>query len=86
MTLEMYVMEKGRLVGMQRVGHWSVDEIDRTIAALSFFGRTGEISNKGRTVCMFCRADLGECEVEAGQISHGICKPCFDREMEKLEG
>ena len=78
MNLEMYVFERGRLVGIQAVGHWSVDEIDRAVAALSFFGRTGEVSAKGRSVCMYCRLDLGECEVEAGLISHGCCPACYD--------
>ena len=78
MNLEMYVFESGRLVGMQRVGHWSTAEIDRAVEAVKFFGRTGEISDKGISICMFCKLHLGACEVEAGQISHGCCPSCYD--------
>ena len=85
MNLEMYVFESGRLVGMQRVGHWSTAEIDRAVEAVKFFGRVGEVSDKGISICMFCKLHLGDCEVEAGQISHGICKPCFDREMKLID-
>uniref|UniRef100_A0A6H1ZGU4 Uncharacterized protein n=1 Tax=viral metagenome TaxID=1070528 RepID=A0A6H1ZGU4_9ZZZZ len=79
----LYIFESGRLVGMQDVTGWPVDKIDEAISALEFFGRTGEVSDKGRAICWepSCGIDLGEREIPAGELSHGICP---EHEAEKM--
>jgi hypothetical protein len=32
-------------------------------------------------VCAWCKADLGFREGPAGEVSHGICKPCQERQL-----
>jgi hypothetical protein len=38
------------------------------------------------TVCAWCKKDLGEKPpLDDKSITHGMCKECFDKEMEKIK-
>jgi len=85
---ELYIFDKNnKLIGGQNVSNNTVGEVTAMIEALKTIDRTGIVSDKGRSVCCVCSLDLGECEIKAGDISHGYCKECFEvscREIENL--
>ena len=85
-SFEMYIFDRNhKLVAGQNVSNWSIGEVERAITALKQFDRTGIVSDKGRSVCMVCNLDLGECEVAAGKISHGYCKPCYKAAQAEID-
>ena len=77
-SFEMYIFDRNhKLVAGQNVSNWSIEDVEKAIAALKTIDRTGIVSDKGRSVCCTCSLDLGECEVAAGEISHGYCTECY---------
>lgn len=40
----------------------------------------------GRSVCCYCGADLGPCNIPMGQVSHGCCGECYQKQLKEMEG
>jgi len=84
MTRFMYVTEGNKLVGMQDVSDWPIRAVYTANHALQSAGRDGFVSDKGVSICAFCRVIIREVEIPAGQISHGICPACEASEWAKV--
>lgn len=40
---------------------------------------------KARMKCAWCGKDMRSCETYDGNDSHGICKKCLKKQMDKLD-
>ena len=71
-----YIFSGQKLVGLQDVSDYTLADIEKLETAVQGNNRHMAITDKGRAVCVYCQADLGEREIPAGEISHGCCPEC----------
>ena len=82
----MYVFDGDRLAGIQDVTTWPGSMITEARIAVHMIGRTAEVSDKGRCLCCIpgCRADLGACDIPAGDLSDGYCTEHYNAAMNEV--
>ena len=75
----LYATIGGKLRAMLDVTDYSVDHIERVVEHNYSLGGVHFISDKGISICSSCKVVLGEKEIAAGDISHGMCPECMKK-------
>jgi len=85
--MTMYIFSTDdKLIGIQDLAGYTLADIEALeIAVTHDSTRHVAVTDKGRAICSYCHADLGEREIPAGELSHGACPRCLAVEMEKLQ-
>jgi len=80
-----YIFKDNRLVAMQDVTGWAAGKVADLCYASFVQGRDVRLSSRGRSICCVCCADMGECDIPEGKLSHGYCPACKAEVMQRVE-